>query len=171
MATVTVHGFQLRDAILHSTDLVMQVDPGAQAASTSPYGEIYIYNNANAQTLTLANHYYTVLHFTAGLSNEFTAGSNQLVCNQAGVYQVSCIASYGANNNDVMRFAVHLNGSPLTNMVAEAVTKGATSTQDIAITGFVTLAAGDILDLRVECTTGAGETILITHANLNCRTL
>lgn len=173
MASVTVHGFQLQDAILHHTDLTLQVDPGAQSTNpVSPYGEMYVYNNSTAQTLPLINTYYVIAQgWTAGVANGMSVDltTKTIVVNQAGLYTVSAIISFTGDNNETCQFAIHKNNTPQNNLTMGASCRGAGLNQDVSILGFLSMAANDTFDIRVKCTSNPAKDIVVTFANLGCR--
>lgn len=174
MASISVHGFQLRDAILHNTDLTLQVNPGAEAQVTAPYGEMYIADNAVSLTLTLQNTFYLLTtSWVAGLTNSFTAstGTSQLIGNQAGIYEISCLLNYSGPNNQTFEFCVALNGVVQQKIAAYTVPRGPGAIIATTVVGILQLAANDALTIMVQCTTAVGAVITVTHANFTARSL
>lgn len=135
-------------------------------------GELVIDSNAAALTMTNQNQYYPITTgWTAGVSNKMTAnpvpGSMQAIT--AGFYEtLASIAFTSSAAPQTIVFGVFKNGVLIQDHIAVSWTDTTTYPNTVSIVGIDSLVVGDVLDLRVQCTTAAGIAITVTNANFNC---
>lgn len=147
---------------------------GAAGGPSAGYGEIYVHDNAVSQTFANQNQYYTLnVGWVAGIANNFTADSanSRLICNQTGVYQASAVIDYSGPANQTFQFSIFRNGVAMTNITAHSMPRGAGQIICTTILGIDNFSAGDILDLRGECISAAGQAITVIHANLGAESI
>jgi hypothetical protein len=144
---------------------------GGGGAIPLAQGEIYVDDNANTQTLTNQNTFYklTAPTWSAGTNNGFTPnlGSQEIQCNGDGTYLVVCQGDIIAQNNEQIEFALFVNNVEQINFESLVTGRGGAQHSSWGYNGFVILSVGDIVDVRVQCTSSAGETILLQHINLS----
>lgn len=166
---------------LGNTDWQLQGGPGATGATgatgspatpgTAAQGEIYFDDNVTTQTLTLQNTYYkiTPTAWVAGTNNGFTPiiPSQEIQCGVAGTYLVVAQGDIQAANNEVIEFAIYVNGIHQNNLESYLTGRGGSQHLTFGCNGFLVLVPTDIVDLRVKCSSSAGQVILVTHCNLS----
>ena len=133
------------------------------------YGQFYVEGNAVAQTLANQNQYYIINPtWLAGLSSGMTpdVGNSRIIVQVSGVYQILVSIDYSGPVNHEFQFAIFENGIFQALLTTHSVPRGNNQTVFTAIGGLNQLAVGDLLDLRVQCTTGAGQSITVVHANV-----
>lgn len=134
------------------------------------HGEIYIHDNAVAQTLTNQNQFYKVTDtWLAGSCSGFTADTSnaQLICNKAGIYHLTAQVNYNGSNNDAYVFAIFVNGVEDISLVAHTDARLLSQTISSPIMGLISLQKNDVVDLRAECTSNAGTAITMVHSNIS----
>lgn len=160
----------LRDTILQNKALPIGANTAASPiAAYSSYGQFYVDGNAVAQVLTNQNQYYVVNPgWTAGISNGFTADvtNSRLICNVPGIYAIGVSVDYIGPVNQIVKFAIFVNGVVNSLLTAHTVPRGANQIVYTAIGALIQLSPGDIIDLRAESTTAAGVSITVVHSNV-----
>ena len=134
-------------------------------------GELYINSNASTQTATLQNTWYDwttgwTLQQTAGLSVSASAGS--FTVKDKGLYYVAANASVstGTANQDY-GMAVAVNNTPSSGLRSLISFTSTGTVYSAAVSGLVTLNAGDILTLQFENTTSAGKVFTVQFASFS----
>lgn len=136
------------------------------------YGEIYAHNNVVPLTIPEGETTYTkIIPFTAnGVSkrctNDFVNGTITVAI--AGTYNIGFTASSKVDVNQVaFRTVVFRNGVELNNIHAKRLIKLSSEESTVHIEGFATLAAGDVLDVRVRHDYAGSIELTTEYCNLN----
>ena len=92
--------------------------------------------------------------------------NGRLTAGIAQRYETICTVAFtSAAAPNRLVFQLFKNGNPLSEHVAVTWTDTATYPNTVTITGLDDLVPGDVIDLRVACTTAADVTILVTDCN------
>ena len=140
----------------------------------SSYGSMHIDDNTTPQTLNAsAGVYDTITAFDlAGPSTSdigvSTAGNNISVTD-AGDYEISFNLSFDGGNDETYHVAVHADGA-LQNALVFERTMGAGATTGVgACSGIVTLAAADILTLKVASDVAADPAFVAHYGGMTVK--
>lgn len=134
------------------------------------YGEMYGDNTAIVVTIAAANTYYAVpTGLTQGLigNSAFTFAASTLTCVQAGTYLATWAMSLNptAGIAQQVEGAIMLNGAYAPSTSAHTTVGALADTQQIANTGFITLAVNDTVQLCVN-NNSATNNIQVDHAGV-----
>lgn len=149
------------------------LDSPAAANGVGASAENHLAGNATATTMPVQNTFVPVA--SSGWSSDIaprgmttSAASGAITSQTAGRFWIICSLAFtsGAAPQTV-QFQVFKNGSPLISHSATTWTDTAAFPNTVSMTGLDDLAPGDVLDLRVRCTTAAGIAITVTDANLS----
>ena len=140
-------------------------DTGATGPMGLPvtYGQLYTSTSAGL-VCTLANTYYVLPWQAVGPSSGITgsAAAGTLTVARAGVYELSMTLSVTDNVSSALYiFTVFQNGTAVGELEQTQITLNGSVASVITISGLVTVAAGDVFDLRVQNQLGAARTILV----------
>lgn len=134
------------------------------------YGEISVQDASTNQTLTTQNTYYVVSQWTTnqnsgGITPNFTNGTLTIL--NAGWYLTTCNISMQSANNLTFKAALFVNGVIHQNGKVQFSTSGITGTPTInfTISDFNNYNAGDVLDVRVTCTSGSNAIFSVLQGN------
>lgn len=157
--------FRIGGDFIHDTGDLYWTTAGAGLA----YGEIYQQANASATTISVQNTWYQVVNMSAGVSNLTTpsAANDNIVVTKAGIYKITCVATVQGTATKSYELSVAQNGTPSTKLYTAYYAVDANS-RAVAITGILSCAASDTLDLRIRCTDATTGNATIVNANLNC---
>ncbi len=140
--------------------------------------EIYLSGNASATTCTTQNTWYTIagswafntapIGFTiATPAGTLTVGSTT----RSGTGRVLLLASGSISypNSQAQTFEVGLfkNGSFITGHSLALSVNNAIDSFPFSINGLEDLVDGDVIDLRIRCTTTGGQAITVKYANIS----
>lgn len=147
------------------------INAGANIGVQRSFGEISVQDAATNQTLTTQNTYYVISQWTTnqnsqnGIMPSYTAGT--LTIGNSGWYLTTCNCSMQSANNINFKAALFVNGSIHSNGKVQFSTSGITGTPTInfTISDFNQYNAGDVLDVRVTCTSGSGVQFSVLQAN------
>jgi hypothetical protein len=166
-STISVPGDDVRVLVQNGWNLI-------GAASPQIYAEIIIPNSAaSTVTMTNQNAWYQIKN---GWSNDISpAGmlvnttTGQIICGQAGIYNTTAILSYqdSSGSTDTLQFGIFKNGVSIPSHSAIDWVDGTTYPTSITLDGLDLLQVGDVLDVRVMCTTNPGVTLAILNVNFN----
>lgn len=134
------------------------------------YGEMYIHDNAVAQTLTNQNEWYVVTDtWISGDNSGFTAdtANSRIICNAPGVYHLTCQICYNGANIDAYEFSIFINGVAKIDLDTHTDARQTSQTISSSIVGIVVLSNNDIIDLRARCTSSAGTNITVVHIDIS----
>lgn len=146
---------------------------GSGSGSSGDDGEMYEYNASGTTsniTVTSSGSFYGWTTATEGVTSGVTFNDNstadRLTVSTAGDYQVNASVSFGTStNNTIVEAAVFKNGTKIDYLTF----RRKLSSGDLgvaAITGIITLAASDYLDLRFT-SDGNGDVVEVEIINLN----
>ena len=132
------------------------------------YGQLYENGAGTVINITTGGTFVQWVSSTAGLSNLTTpsiASDNITIdTGGGGVYLVGFQVSYSGSNNEVYHWAVFVEGAEVLNISSERkISPGDMGSQSGV--GLVTLAATDVVDLRVTSVSDA-TTATVDHAQL-----
>jgi len=143
---------------------------GAALGVSTLFGEISVQDATASQTLTTQNTYYLINQWTTnqnnfGVTPNFSAGTLTIV--YTGWYLINCTCSMQSANNLTFKAALFINGSIHVNGKVQFSTSGISGTPTINFTiGDINkLNAGDVMDIRVTCTTGSNIQFSVLQAN------
>lgn len=148
---------------------IYPVVPPAPAHVAGAYGEMYVRDNVTSQVIAQSP---TFTQWTTGWivgeNNGVTpAVTGNMTINTTGVYMVTFSgAATVASTNQVLEFALHLNGVYQGDHSVH-VTFPNNTTLAFSMSGILTMANGDILTLRATNTTSAGKALTIEDCNLS----
>lgn len=135
------------------------------------FGEISAQDNAASQTLTTQNTFYVINAWSVnqssqGVTPDFTMGTLTIV--RPGWYIVAFTMSVQSANNITFKGALFINGTIHGNGKVQWSTSGisGTPTINVTISDVNLFNSGDVLDVRVTCTTGSNVQITVLDANL-----
>jgi hypothetical protein len=133
------------------------------------YGELYEESAGTNITVTTGGTYYQWVSSTAGLTSHITASTTSdnltVDANYGGTYRVGFSACFTSDHNEVAQFHIFKGGSNTPQISADSKTIIGSEICQTSF-GFLTLAAGDTIDLRVTSVTN-GTVITIYHVNLS----
>lgn len=146
-------------------------EAGSGVVITGAYGELYIADNALTQTLTVQSQWYQwTTAWVVGEANSTvpSAVGGNITVSVGGVYRVSCAMSLAiTGTNQTLEVAIFKNGAYQLDHSLHA--KFATADiVPLALSGILTLAIGDVIDLRIRNETSPNRVLTISDANLNC---
>ena len=141
-------------------------------ANPSSYGGMYVADESAATVaLTVAGTYYPVVASVqtgtvkgAGFVT-FNAATLVIGVSGAGVYLVNLSFSGILSAADILDIAIHKGGAIQQNLRSDQTVTVTTNYASSAITGLLTLAANDIIDVRAACDAGS-HTLSMHHMNL-----
>jgi hypothetical protein len=140
--------------------------PGAAA-----YGEMSIVANATATTLTTINTFYQI---TAGWAqnalNGFTFASGALTAAYNGPYLTTAAISLqsASTANMILNIQLYKNGTAVAGHNSYAKLTNTADVNSVAFTGVIdSVVAGDVFDLRIQCTSNSAVTVVVSYANLS----
>lgn len=135
-------------------------------------GEISVDSNAVAVTMTNQNQYYPITAgWVVGINQNVTpnATAGTLTIENAGIFEtLAAIGFTSPNQPNTLFFGIFKNGTLIADHVAITWTDTVVYPNTVTVVGIDNLAVGDVLDVRVQCTTAAGVQITVTGANFNC---
>ena len=149
---------------------------GPAGAAANPgnaaYGELAITGNVTATTITNQNQFYQI---TAGWTNQefngttLNSGSGNITSNTTAEFQTLCSmsASSPGGANQTLVWQIFKNGSAIGGHIATTKISATNGIISLVISGVVSVISGDVLDVRVQCTSNAGTTITVADANFN----
>lgn len=146
--------------------------PGSvrQRIGISAYGELYEDNGSTAITVTTAGTYYQWTTTTVGtqLLNTGSTTNDNITIDTGGdgAYKIDVSTSFTATANSIISWAVFKNGTRLTNVTAQRKVSAAGDVGSVSISGIVSLAATDTIDLRVTSNSN-GDTVTPVYTNLS----
>jgi len=138
-----------------------------------PYAEIYESGAGSVITVTTAGTWYQWTTTNAGdeagapladasaTSDDITIGASG-----AGTYLVTAQASLSGAASALVEGIVTINGTPDNSLRCAHKLDASGNTASVSISGLVTLAAADTVDLRFTSSTN-GDTVTVYHANLS----
>ena len=138
--------------------------PGAAA-----YGEMKIVNNASATSLALQNAFYQITGFSLDDYNSFTFANNALTALYGGSYLTVGTFSLASatTSNQIVQIQFFMNGVAIS---SHNVLLKLTNTSDVdscTISGIIDgVPAGAVFDVRISCTSNAGQSITVQYANV-----
>lgn len=157
-----------------SKDGAVEIATGGDFLYTKGNFEVYVVDDVNATTCTLANTPYRVLFgtvvdsFSTGFTIDTVTNKGRVTYNGARTRVGHCgvTVSYTSDTNTVtVSFFLFKNGVLMpSSKVRMAYTKGADMYQSTAIHAFAQMAQNDYLELYVECDT-AGTVISVPDFN------
>lgn len=143
---------------------------GVTNATENSFGEISVQDGSTNQTLTTQNTFYLINQWTTnqsgqGVTPDFTNGNLTIVT--SGWYVTTCVISMQSANNLTFKAALFINGTLHGNGKAQFSTSGITGTPTInfTISDVNNYNAGDVLDIRVTCTSSSGVQFSVLQAN------
>lgn len=146
--------------------------PGPVPPTPPSSAEITILTGVTPLTLTLADTFYQLgADWTADLSPinaSIDTAAGTITAGIATRIRTDCAISYTSGSaTSTLVFQVFKNGSPLPSHLQTTWADTVTFPNSITIVGLDDVAPGDVLDVRVKCTTGAGLVLLVTFANFS----
>lgn len=143
---------------------------GAIEGTSELFGEISVQDASNYQTLTTQNTYYIISQWTTnqsaqGVVSNFNNGT--LTINYADAYLTTFNCSMQSANNLTFKAALFVNGSIHQNGKVQFSTSGITGTPTINfnISDINEYNIGDVLDVRVTCTSASNVQFSVLQAN------
>ena len=140
----------------------------ASRPTLAVFGEMSITGNATATTCTLQNTFYKV---TPGWALRGAQGivaspaNSNMTFEQGGEYNIVCSLSVNpSTNGDTYQFQFFSNGTALLEHQASILAKASTIIS-LTLTGIDPFLVGDVLDVRVACTTSAGSSFTVVSAD------
>lgn len=133
------------------------------------YGELYEDNaGGTGITITDAATYYPWVSTTAGeaLNMTLSASSDDITIIKPGPYYISAQVSFAGSNSTIYTWAIHKGGSAVTGFKVQRTIGTGTDIGSTSISGIMTLAAADVLNLEVLAN-GASKTATVYYAQLN----
>ena len=136
----------------------------------STYGQIYIDATPGPTlALTTAGTFYQVITYTAG---EFfgstvngAAGTITVGPESAGVYSVQYSVSYTSSNQEIYHFSVFVGAVQHNQCSLEDKAANASDVTNASSQGIISLAAGDVVSLRVSAENNT-RTVTTNHVSL-----
>lgn len=134
-------------------------------------GEISTQDGMSSQVLTSQNTYYSLSQWTQnepstpGVTPDFSAGT--LTIDSGGWYQIVFSASLQLQNSHSYELALFVNGVLHNNGKSQFTTAAlpASPILNLNIGDVNKFAPGDVLDVRIQCTSAAGATVAVLQAN------
>lgn len=161
----------------------MRVIPTGRGGATGPagpqgppgfaspaYGEEIITNNAVAITLTNQNQFYPV---NTGWANDDAlncvqdAVNGTLAPTVSGEYLTICTVVFTSAGLQQVEFQLFKNGVAIPDHKAISWVDTAIFPNTVTISGIDGLVGGDVISLKVRCTSAAGLVITVTDANMS----
>lgn len=161
-------------------DLWFRYDGSAWVLDQNVWGELYVFNNSTAQTLTTQSTWYRINPtYTSGQSLQVTndTSNKRITTLYAGTYEVEFSMNFTATDTSALEFSVYKNVT----LSTDAVTGGTkqdnihnelvatTATHHISCGGLVSCAANDHLTLVVRCTSAASASFTAKHINFSVK--
>lgn len=149
--------------------VVHTLTAGAIAAVlAAQVGELSLTAQAAPLTLTNQNQFYLINQWNS-IANQVNAtgnlGSGSITVGTAGWWKLAVVLSgFGDAGSPTYEFSVFINGVEHTNAKVQQVMNTGT-TQSWSISDVNQLNAGDVVDVRVRCTTAAGKQITLVLGN------
>ncbi len=135
------------------------------------YGEMTITDNETSLTLTDQNAYYQIVSgWTADQVKDVVLDpvAANMVATVAGQYKTTAtIVFTSAEAAQTIQFNIFKNNNPISDHTAITWFNTTTFPNTVTADGIDMLNAGDVLDLRVQCLTAAGQVMTITDCNFN----
>lgn len=135
------------------------------------YAEIHVHDASTAQSIANGTTYIKLTAFTQnGLSINCTAdqANDRIVFVYPGTYRVTFhVSGTSGTANLLWRCAPFLDGVEQDNVHDQDDVVSANSGFSLDASGFITVTAGQVLDLRVRHSGGGATNITVTYANLN----
>ena len=137
-----------------------------------PYGELYVYNNTTADSLSTGTWTQMTRFDTAGQSNLVTVSTanDDLTITKAGVYQINVSASFSGSGSVTFYGGVWKNNgaTQLTNLQIHRKLGAAGDVGCVSMSGFADLAANDTLEIWIRQDSGVSKNITIQDCCLSC---
>jgi hypothetical protein len=134
------------------------------------YAELHLHDNSTGQSIANGTTYAKITQFTDSMSSNMTAsGANDyIIATIAGKYKINGSFSFTHDVNNITSYASIFKNSTEQDNVHYVDKIGTASDIDHAgLTGIVTCAAGDTLDLRVRHSHTSAVTVTFNYANIN----
>lgn len=145
-----------------------------RVVAVSQHGEVYVFDNASPQTLTNQNEYYqwTTNWVTSEINGLAWNSSSQFVIKVAGLYRLSFSATLfcGTANQD-HEVAFFIDGATANDHRGHVSLLATSDKKQIVLLGLAVLAAGALVDVRVQNVTSAGRALTIEDANFSINRL
>lgn len=134
--------------------------------------EITIVTGTTPMTLTLANTFYQCASdWTADISPinaTIDTAAGTITAGLTTRIRTLCAVSYvSASSANTLEFQIFKNGTAIPSHAQTTWLDTTTFPNSVTIVGLDDVVPGDVLDLRVQCTTGAGVVLLVTSANFS----
>lgn len=148
---------------------------GVAPLQASAYGELIIGSSAASLALTVQGTWYPVVsnwssNEVSGVTLTPAAGTMTIV--SAGVYQTACVINFTSPSApNTVQFGIFKGNSLIADHLAISWLDTTTYPNNVAITGIVSLAVGDVISLRARCTTAAGTSVVPTDVNFSVLSL
>ena len=139
---------------------------------TSAYGEIIITGSSSAVSLPTQNTFVQVTsNWAAGISfgTTLNTSTGTITSNVTGQFSITASVTIqtAGNANDVFKCSVFKNGSSFANNYWIGKTDLTTDETTITLTGIGSLAASDVLDLRITCTNAASTSVVVSDVSFS----
>ena len=134
------------------------------------YAQIYIDATPGpALALTTAGTFYQVITYTSGevFANTVNGGAGTITvgADSAGVYSVQYSVSYTSSNQEIYHFSVFVGAVQHNQCSLEDKAANASDVTNVSSSGIISLAAGDVVSLRVSAENNT-RTITTNHVSL-----
>lgn len=142
-------------------------------AGIPSYGEIYVQGGATAQSIATGATYtkstmFTTAHLSANLNAD--AANDQLVIANAGVYRVNWNCSFTSGTNNVVWYgSVFADGVEQGDIHFEQKIATGTDVESVNCSGFVSCAAGCVIDVRLRHDNGGAVDFTGVYSNLSAQ--
>lgn len=132
------------------------------------YGELYCHSNITGQTLAADSTYYLLDYpDQIGMSNNVTMSGNRITVKKDGVYQLQSVLAMSGSASEAFILSVFTNAVACTRLSAQVAINSDADEESAPVSGLLNLASNDIVDLRIESISGAGNSITVHTANIN----
>jgi len=138
---------------------------------TQSVGELYIQNNVSTQTLTTQNTFYPwTTSWVASTNNPqitLNASNGTMTINSAGYYSSEVSISLTTTGTDTFSFALFRNGILIPGHQQIQVSKNPSTLYTLSVNGIDSFNGGDVVDLRIACTTSNNVNVLLSYVNFS----
>lgn len=132
------------------------------------YGELYCHSNVTGQTLAADSTYYLLDYpDQIGMSNNVTISGNRITVKKDGVYQLQSVLAMSGSASETFILSVFTNAAACTRLSAQVAINSDADEESAPVSGLLSLASNDVVDLRIESISGAGNSVTVHTANIN----
>jgi hypothetical protein len=137
------------------------------------YGEISVTDNLTSQAIPNGATYTKLTIWDANGNSEETTpdeANGQITLPIAGTYKLEATTSLRSGTaNVVVDCAIFIDGVIQEDIQFERKISVAGDVGSASVTGFATVTANQVIDLRIKHDNGLSVDITVSHANLNCQ--